>query len=155
MNKQEPPEYTSRPAPKPEPSPLLQKTAVEAYGWPEDWRKRLIDTQEHCVFALQVRLVAEATNRGRSGEVKDLAVALAASVDKLGELHSFQAVVPEVWVTSEGAVHFSSMMDDRMMGVIQAAWKSMPSFDPEARPAPPVDLTQPPEAPPADSEARG
>jgi hypothetical protein len=76
-------EYTSRPKPKLEDSPLLKQTAAEAYGWPSDWRTRLIGTQEVAVFGLQLRLIREATGSSRSGELKDLAVALGVAVDKL------------------------------------------------------------------------
>jgi hypothetical protein len=72
------------------------KTAAEAFDWLEDWREKLVEAQEMVVYALQVRLLGEVvglvdgerstTANRRSGEIKDLAVALGVAVDKLNEL---------------------------------------------------------------------
>lgn len=63
------------------------ETYAETYGWQEDWRNKLALAQEIVVHALQRKLIDEATKmtigNSRSGEIKDVSVALGIAVDKL------------------------------------------------------------------------
>lgn len=68
--------------------------AAQAFGWVEEWRDQLVETQEMVVHGLQLRLLGEVcgvtSGRGmanpKSGEIKDLAVALGIAMDKLDDL---------------------------------------------------------------------
>jgi len=131
------------------PSP---STAADAYGWDEDWRDRLVSTQEVVVHALQRKLVADAApSHGRlmkSGETKDLSVALAAAIDKLNVLRSLSKASPSVSLQPDGFVQFEGAVSSEIMEQFRAAWASMPKG---VR----AHIADPLPAPPADSEMRG
>lgn len=64
------------------------ETYAKTFGWQEDWCSNIMLAQQVVIHALQRKLIDEATKmaplgNSRSGEIKDVAVALGVAVDKL------------------------------------------------------------------------
>jgi hypothetical protein len=143
-------EYTSNKGKEP------KKTAAEEYGWDEDWREKLVKAQEAVVHTLQLAVIHDATGgrMSKSGEVKDLAVALGVAVDKLQvltELYPAKAFGPDAVPT--GVLH----RGPGETALLYALWERLPDAKKRklAQSVAAATPAAPPAAPPKVKEARG
>jgi len=108
----------------------VRKTAAKDYGWDEDWREQLVAAQEAVVHSLQLAVVHESTGRPyKSGEVKDIAVALGVAVDKLQvltELYPTSFFGPDAAPT--GVLVGGTMSNDEVK-VMRAWFARLPKAD--------------------------